>query len=206
MRLRLRPSGAGRLNWAHQLDFVGPRVATSVWGWGLLVVGLCLALQGADQVRSLQQAQADEQASLARLQRAEHQRQVAAAPLRAASGAQAAWSSEALQSAQGVVRLLAYPWASVVNRVEQAALQEQALLLSFSLNQDLPLTDARAAVAVRLTAAVPTDEAALRWCQAHGDGAQLLSRERLSTPAPSPQGDYPWRAEVSWIGGSHDRP
>lgn len=193
-----RPSRV--LNWSAQLDFVGPRVVTSVWGWALLVVGLCVAIHAADQAHGVQQALAGEQASLSRLQRAEHQRQVAMAPLRSASSPDQAWAPEALLSAQGVVRMLAYPWAGVLDRVELAALQEQALLLSFTLDQDRALTDARAPVPVRLTAAVLTDEAALRWTTAHGDGAQLLSRERLSTPAPSPQGDYPWRAEVTWTG------
>lgn len=194
----LRPEPA--LTWSTQLDFVGPRVATSVWGWALLVVGLCVTLQVADQAHGVQQVLASEQASLNRLQRAQHQRQVAMAPLRSASASDQAWAPDALLSAQGVVRLLAYPWAGVFDRVEQAALQEQALLLSFNLNQDRTLSDTSMPAPVRLTAAVLTDEAALRWTTAHGEGAQLLSRERLSSPAPSPQGDYPWRAEVSWIG------
>ena len=194
----LRPAPA--LTWSTQLDFVGPRVRTSVWGWALLVVGLCVALHVADQALGVQQDLASEQASLSRLQRAEHQRQVAMAPLRSASSPEQAWSGDALLSAQGVVHLLAYPWAGVFDRVEQAALQEQALLLSFNLNQDRALTDTSLPAPVRLTAAVLTDEAALRWTTAHGEGAQLLSRERLSSPSPSPQGDYPWRAEVSWIG------
>ena len=70
----LRPTPA--LTWSTQLDFVGPRVATSVWGWALLVVGLCVALHVADQAHGVQQALVSEQASLSRLQRAQHQRQV----------------------------------------------------------------------------------------------------------------------------------
>lgn len=195
--LSWRSSG---LNWAHQLDFVGPRVVTSLWGWSLLVVGLCVAMAMADQAQSVQQAMLAEQTSLHRLQRAEHQRKLALAPARSASSADPAWSPEALLSAQGVVHVLAYPWAAVLDRVEQAALQEQALLLSFSVDQDRSLSDNKTPVAIRLTAAVSTDEAALRWSVAHGEGALLLARERLATPAPSPQGDYPWRAEVSWTG------
>lgn len=189
-----------RLDWTEQLDFVGPRVTTSIWGWALLVVGLCLALAMADQAQQVQQDLAEQQASLLRLQRAQHQHKLAAAPLRSASSPDGGWSAESLQSAQGVVHILAYPWAGVLDRMEQAALQEQALLLSFSLDQDRSLTDTGTPPPVHLTAAVQNDEAALRWSAAHGEGAQLMSRERLSAPAPSPQGDYPWRAEVNWTG------
>lgn len=191
---------SSRLNWTQQLDFVGPRVVTSIWGWALFVVGLCAALAMADRAQGVQQELAAQQDSLHRLQRAQHQRKLAATPARSASSPDGQWSNEALQSAQGVVHVLAYPWARVLDRVEQAAMQEQALLLSFSLDQDRALTDTRVPLPARLTAAVQTDEAALRWSQSLGDGALLLGRERLGTPAPSPQGDYPWRAEVSWIG------
>lgn len=193
-------SSAPQLKWTQQLDFVGPRVDTAIWAWALLVAGLCVALAMADQAQSVQQELAAQQASLHRLQRVQHQRKLATTPARSASSPDAQWSSEALLSAQGVVQVLAYPWARVLDRVEQAAMQEQALLLSLSLDQDRALTDTRLPPPARLTAAVQTDEAALRWSQALGDGAQLLGRERLGTPAPSPQGDYPWRAEVSWIG------
>lgn len=193
-----RTQAAGE--WTRALDFVGPRVVTSVWGWALLVLGLSLALSVADQAQSLAQQQADEEACLRRLQRAEHQQRMAMTPLRSASSAgdAAAWSPEALRSAQGVVSKLAYPWARVFDQVELAALQEQALLLGLSVDQDTPATD-RAMVPVRLTAAVQSDDAALRWAEAHGPGAQLMARERLASPAPSPQGDYPWRAEVTWL-------
>ncbi|HEX5312080.1 hypothetical protein [Aquabacterium sp.] len=192
-------------DWARELDFVGPRVRTSVWGWALLVIGLCLALMAADQVQSVAQQQAQEEASLHRLQRAEHQQKLAQAPMRPASGASgaaggAAWSAEALRSAQGVVSKLAYPWAKVLDQVELAALHEQALLLALSVDLDAAAVDATAAT-VRLSAAVLSDEDALRWADAHGAGAQLLARERLPSPAPSPQGDYPWRAEISWQRG-----
>lgn len=193
------------LDWARELDFVGPRVRTSVWGWALLVIGLCLALMAADQAQSVAQQQAQEEASLRRLQRAEHQQKLAQVPMRPASGASGAaggvaWSAEALRSAQGVVSKLAYPWAKVLDQVELAALQEQALLLALSVDLDASAVDA-AAAPVRLSAAVQSDEGALRWADAHGAGAQLLARERLPSPAPSPQGDYPWRAEISWQRG-----
>lgn len=191
-----------RFNWAQQLDFVGPRINTSLWGWALMVLGLCAAVYAADHAQHVQHAVDAEQATLHRLQRAQHQRQLAQAPLRSASNVDAAWQPEALVSAQGVVRMLAYPWAKTFDQVEQAALQEQALLLSLAVDQDKPLTDARSPIVVRLSAAVISDEAALQWAAAHGDGAQLLARDRMATPAPSPQGDYPWRADVSWVGGA----
>lgn len=191
-----------RFKWAQQLDFVGPRINTSLWGWALMVLGLCAAVYAADHAQNVQHAVDAEQATLHRLQRAQHQRQLAQAPLRSASNVDAAWQPEALASAQGVVRMLAYPWAKTFDQVEQAALQEQALLLSLAVDQDKPLTDARSPIVVRLSAAVISDEAALQWAAAHGDGAQLLARDRMAMPAPSPQGDYPWRADVSWVGGA----
>jgi hypothetical protein len=188
-------------NWVQQLDFAGPRINTSIWGWGLLVIGVSAALFAVDHVHTVQLEMDDQQASMLRLQRVQHQRQLAKAPARANSKSDQAWSSDALIAAEGVARLLAYPWAATFDRVEQAALQEQALLLTLSVDQDKPLTDSHGAVVVHISAAVMSDEAALQWASAHGDGAQLLARERLATPAASPQGDYPWRAEVSWIGG-----
>lgn len=189
-------------NWAQQLDFVGPRVSTSLWGWALMVVGLCVVLYAADHAQSVQHAITAEQDALRRLQRAQHQHKVAQTPVRSAPTVEAAWAPEALLSAQGVVRLLAYPWARTFDQVEQAALQEQALLLSLAVDQDNPLTDWRRPVVVRLSAAVINDEAALQWAAAHGEGAQLRMRERLAVPAPSPQGDYPWRADVTWVEGA----
>lgn len=188
------------LNWTRQIDFVGPRRVTSVWGWALLVIGMSAALFVTDQASAVDQLLRQEQADWHRLDRAKHQRQIAQAPLRSASSAEATWNTESLQSAQGVVRLLAYPWAPVLDQIEQAALQEQALLLSVSIDQDRGLSDGKAAVDVKVSAAVQSDEAALKWAEAHGPHAQLLLREKLSTPAPSPQGDYPWRALISWDG------
>ena len=188
------------VRWSSQLDFVGPRIRTSVWGWALLVLGLCAALASVDQLGEVKQETASAQDSLRRLQRAEHQHKLAATPARSASGPEQAWSSEAMASAQGVVGLLGYPWAPVLDRVEQAALQEQALLLSLNVDQDHPLSDSKTSTQVRVSAAVMDDVSALQWALALGDGAQLLARERLSTPAPSPQGDYAWRAEATWSG------
>ena len=187
-------------NWVQQLDFAGPRINTSIWGWGLLVMGLSVMLAAADQAQSVRHDLESEHLSLLRLQRVEHQRKLAAMPMRGASSPALAWSSEALQSAQGVVSLLAYPWSQLFDQVEKAALEERALLLTLALDQDRSLTDARTPVVIRLTAAVANDESALRWAGAHGAGSQLLSRERLGAPAPSPQGDYLWRAELSWLG------
>ena len=138
-----------RFNWAQQLDFVGPRINTSLWGWALMVLGLCAAVYAADHAQNVQHAMDAEQATLHRLQRAQHQRQLAQAPLRSASNVDAAWQPEALVSAQGVVRMLAYPWAKTFDQVEQAALQEQALLLSLAVDQDKPLTDARSPIVIR---------------------------------------------------------
>lgn len=193
-------TSARGLKWAEQLNFAGPRVATSVWGWALFVVGLCASLYAADVAQMWQHTLEAEQTSLMRLERAQHQRQLAQAATVSKVKPNSNWTPEALQSAYGVARLLAYPWAKTLDQVELAALQEGALLLSLAVDQDKPLADVASPVAVRLSAAVLNDEAALNWAAAHGDGAQLLGRERLANPSPSPQGDYPWRADVSWVG------
>lgn len=197
MKMNLSARG---LKWVERLDFAGPRVATSLWGWALLVAGLCAGLYAADLAQVSQQTLDAEQASLNRLERVKHQRQLAQSAKGSSASLELAWSPDALKSAQGVVRLLAYPWAQTLDQVERAALQEQALLLSLAVDQDKPLSDVASPVVVRLSAAVLNDEAALQWAAAHGEGAQLLARERLATPSASPQGDYPWRADVSWVG------
>ncbi|MDE2401304.1 MAG: hypothetical protein KGL90_06535 [Burkholderiales bacterium] len=198
--------------WAEALDFVGPRLHTALWAWALLVGGLAAGVYVSDEAQLALNARNDGQLALHRLQRAQHQLAVAKTAPRAASvaasGASAAkanvapvLSTAAVRQAARVAQLLAYPWPTVIERIEQSAASEQAVLTSLSL--DLATLGSRpdARPEVRLLAAVRDDASALRWAQAHGEGAQLLARTPLSNSFDTSQGRYAWQAEASWSGG-----
>lgn len=193
--------------WAESLDFIGPRVHVALWSWALLVLGLAVGMAVADQAQTLQSSQDEVQATLRRLERAQHQQKLATAAPRAASSADAAQAAafalDAAKTKQAarVSQLLAYPWAVVISRMEQAAQQEHAVLTGFSLDISSLGGKADAVVQARLQAALPDDASALRWVSAHGDGAQLLGRDLLASPFETEQGAYALRAEASWAAG-----
>ncbi|MBC7702033.1 hypothetical protein [Aquabacterium sp.] len=193
---------AWKAPWADKLDFAGPRIRTALWSWALLVAAMAACMAVAEQAQALITSQGEAQAMLHRLERAKHQQALAAAVPRAASSpAQAAdrkLNDVALRQAARVAQLLAYPWPVVVGRVEQAALQEQAVLTSFSLDINSLGGKAEARPQARLQAALRDDASALRWTAAHGDGAQMLGRDALATPFASTQGHYALRAEAAW--------
>ncbi|RZL00973.1 MAG: hypothetical protein EOP36_13440 [Rubrivivax sp.] len=184
------------------LDFVGPRVRTAVWSWGLLVAGLVAALSVADQAQQTQESLDEATQTLGRLERARHQQQVARTAPRAAREASASASSvltaPALRQASSMVQLLAFPWTEVIGHVEQAASNEQAVLTSFSLDLSTLEGKAGAHPSARLTLAVRDDASALRWLATQGEGAQLLSRQLLSTPFDTSNGHYALRYDAAW--------
>lgn len=197
--------------WAEALDFVGPRVRTALWSWALLVLGMAACMAVAEQAQTVLTAQEGTAATLRRLERARHQQTLAQAPPRsaasvasAASGAQAkagALDDASLKQAARVAQLLAYPWPTVIGRMEQAAQREHAVLTGFSLDINSLAGRPDALDQARLQAAVPDDAAALRWVAAHGDGAQLLGRDTLATPFDTALGHYALRAEAQWLAG-----
>lgn len=195
-------------SWAEELDFVGPRVSASPWAWLLLLGGLVALGVVLPKVQEVSAQQAEAQATLKRLQRAVHQQALAAkapkgpqSPVRKADVAPTL-SPESARHAAQMAQWLGYPWLDVLAQVEEAAHAEQAVMLGFNL--DLATLGSRpdSAPEVRLSAAVRDDASALRWVQAQGSLAQLLSRERLETPFASAAGNYEWRAQALLSGVS----
>jgi hypothetical protein len=191
-------------NWTEALNLAGPRVRTASWAWVLCLAGLTAAAWVWPQVEHLEAEAAQVQADLQRLQRARHQADLAMqARSRGAQGEAASTATltpdQAVHAAQ-LLRWLAYPWVDTLQAADESAQQAQALLLGFSLDlggwNGQPQTRAWA----RMSAAVVDDAAALRWSQALGPQAQLISRDRLGTPVASAQGLYAARAELSWPG------
>ena len=202
------PSRAGsgwRMSWADALDFVGPRIPTALASWALLVASLAACMAVSEQVQQVWHERDDAQIALHRLQRAQHQQTVARTPPRMISApgqaGAATLDAQALRHAARMAQLMAYPWAPLIERVEQAASGEAVVLTGFSVDLS-SLAKADAAVDVRLQASVRDDASALRWVQAHGDGVQLLSREPLSTPFDAASGHYELRAEALWVVGT----
>jgi len=68
--------GAAQPDWAREIDFVGPRHRTSVWGWVLLGLGLLAAAYSAERLTQVEQEQLDAQAQMHRLTRAQRQQQL----------------------------------------------------------------------------------------------------------------------------------
>ncbi len=202
-------SGSGSLQsgWADELDFVGPRVRTALWSWALLIMGVAACMAVAEQAQQATVAQAEAQAMLHRLERSKHQQTMARAAPRAASAAglstrQKLDEASTRQAAQ-VAQWLAYPWSAVIGRVEQSALQEQAVLTGFSLDiSSLGAGKLDARPPIRLQAALRDDASALRWVAAHGEGAQMLGRSALSAPFEAMPGHYALRAEATWPAGA----
>ena len=190
--------------WADELDFVGPRVRTAPWAWALLLGGLLAAGWVWPQIAQLDTALSEEQQVLKRLQRAEHQAQLAVKAVRSPTGQHTAayrLTPEAARHAAQLAQGLAYPWMDVLTQVESVAQAEQAVLLSFSLDLAPLAAQAQAQPEIHLSAAVKDDDAALRWAHAQGPSAQLLNRERLGASFVTAAGSYEWRAEASWSGG-----
>jgi hypothetical protein len=196
-----------RSTWPDALDFVGPRVRTALWSWALLVGGMAACMAVSERAQQSLAARGEAQAMLHRLERAKHQLTLAQAAPRAASAPSQqalpqALDAVAMRQVAQVAQQLAFPWPSVIERVEQAALQEHAVLTGFSLDTSGLGGKADARLPVRLQAAVHDDVSALRWVAAHGDGAQMLGRDALSTPFDTVQGHYALRAEAVWLTGA----
>jgi len=194
--------------WAEAFNLAGPRAITARWAWAVLALGTVAALgAGLD----LEQAEAEhDQASadVQRLQRARHQQQVAMqAQTQSRQTPQPGTPATALSADQTaraaqVVAWLAYPWPAHLTQADAAANEAHALMVSWQL--DLSGWNGQLATqpAVRLSAVVADDAAALRWAQVLGPQAQLISRAALSAPLPTARGPYTARAELSWVGGT----
>lgn len=206
-----------RLRWADELDFIGPRVRTSVVGWALLALGLVAVMHSADQVDRSEQALSEAQATLRRLARAGHQdalrQKVAAqalapagqgrrgreagAPAMAASPDGAPTLTPAgWQHAAQLALWLAYPWQATLDHVDEASVREHAVLTAFSLDLSTLGSAPGAGPEWKLQAAVQSDVNALQWVQALGPQASLRSREALDAPFTTTRGTYAWRVDA----------
>lgn len=195
-----------RAAWADELDFVGPRVRTSVWAWILLLAGATTAAWVLPQVNQADADLSQAQHDLKRMQRAERQQVLAEQAPRVARDTNTpqapVLTPESARQAAQLAQWLAYPWMQVISQVEDAAQAESAVMLSFSLDISTLASKGVVRPDVRLAAAVRDDASALRWAQSHGAGAQLLSREHLGASFATAAGAYEWRAEASWPGGA----
>jgi hypothetical protein len=196
----LRPA-----SWSEALDFVGPRVRVALWSWAVLVGGLAACMAVSEQAQQSLASRDEAQAQWRRLERAQHQQALARAQPRAAKASESAAAptldDDTARKAARVAQLLAYPWAAVIERVEQSAQQERAVLTGFSLDIGSLGGSLDARPQLRLQAALRDDASALRWVAALGEGAQMLGRDALSTPFDTMQGHYALRGEAVWSAG-----
>lgn len=195
-------------DWAEALNLAGPRVRTASWSWVLLLAGLTAVAWVWPQVEQIEAEAAQAQADVQRLQRARHQADVRVqARSHGGAGASAPVDASTLapdQAAQAARMLswLAFPWEATLRQADEAAVQAQALMLGFSLDLNGWNGQPQTQAWVRMSAAVVDDAAALRWAQALGPQAQLISRDRLGTPLDTHRGTYTARAELSWPGAT----
>ncbi len=197
--------------WTQSLNLAGPRLPTASWAWVLLLAGLTALAWVLPQAQQADEALTQAQADVQRLQRARHQLDVqaqaltrAARPLHADEGKDAAASAllndgNAARAAQ-LMQWLGFPWMATLQQADEAAQAEHALMLGFNLDLSNLGAGPQALAWARMSAAVMDDAAALRWAQALGPQAQLMSRDKLGTPVDTARGPYTWRAEISWPG------
>lgn len=200
-------------DWAEGLNFVGPRVRTSFWGWALLAFGLIGVWHAADLHQQGQAELEEAQAVIDRLQRGERVQagsSSAAAGLGEARATGAATASPVVapelgddgwRQASQLAQWLGYPWAQTLDHVDAASLQDGAVLMQFSL--DLTTLGSQLGVVpeMRLQAAVIDDGGAWRWLQSLGPKAVMRSREPLAEGFATARGTYALRVDVVGAGG-----
>lgn len=194
--------GAAKTDWAHEIDFVGPRHRTSVWGWALLGLGLLGALYSADRITQVQQEQHDAQALMHRLGRAQRQQQLVvkvqdqAQAASSPAGAVPTLARADWRRAAQLAQWLGHDWQGALDRVDEQAAQARVVLTGFSLDLATLGEGEDTVPELRLQAAVQDDDVALRWVQSLGPQAQLRSRQALSTPFTGVHGLYAWRIDA----------
>jgi len=211
--LSARVAGRERLAWAESLNFVGPRVRTSFWSWALLALGAIARVHAMALSREVEGAEQSVQADLARLQK--HAQLGPGGPglappvdaAEVASSAQGAPAAPLLQaegwrSAAQLAAWLNHPWAKVLDHADASAHQRGISLLRFQLDVGTWGERSGQALAWRLQAAVPDDQAAWTWLQDLGPQAELLRRDALAQPVPGERGTLLWRIDVSAAGGA----
>lgn len=200
--------------WVEAMDFAGPRVRPAWWAWCLLGVAVLALLVLAERLDHQEGARVESAAQLKRLERADRQQRLQrAAALRQADGSSGPRSGagpgepasaappltgSAVTEAAQMARLLSYPWADVLYRMEMQAAEHQVVLMGMSLN----LASSSARPLLRAQGAVQGDSAALQWASGLPQG-QLLSRQALATPFEGLRGRYAMKADVQamWSDG-----
>ncbi len=186
--------------WAEGLNFLGPRVRTSFWGWALLALGALAALHAADAALAMQDDLAEAQAVIKRLQRGERQLSLRAQAASAAQAAQVASApglkDEGWRQAAQLAQWLGFPWADTLDHIDAASVQQKAVLTRFSLDLSALASNEGVQPELKLQAAVLDDQAALQWLEALGPLATLRAREPLDAPFNTVQGNYAWRVDV----------
>ena len=202
-------------DWAEGLNFAGPRVRTSFWGWALLAFGLMGLLHVADLHQQVQAEQDEAAEVMARLRQNQDQNQDQRRPPSPAR-AQAAMvppqaeletappiADEALRQAAQLALWLGHPWGRTLDHVDATALQGGDMLMQVNLDLGSPAApagagaDAATGPELRLQAAVPDDTAAWRWVQALGPQATLRSREPLAQGFATARGAYGLRIDAA---------
>lgn len=186
--------------WAAQLDFVGPRVRTSIWGWLLLLAGLAVLAVQVDDWLAVQADQAQAQGSLHRLARAQHQLKLAQQAREAAagkpSGQEARLSADGYQHAAQLAQWLGFDWAGVWQLVETQTSLDKVVVAGFSLDLNTLGSREGALPDLQLHALVTDDAAALQWASHMGPGAQLKSRETLPVSVITGHGAYAQKVDL----------
>lgn len=195
--------------WLDELDVVGPRWRTSVWGWALLVLGMAMALHA---WQHQQQANMDLQTAddeVARLMRAQQRLAAAEAtpPVAAGSGvlADAQAAAPALDDAgwRRAAQLAAWwsvDWSAQLDHSALVAAEQRIILTQWSL--DLEAWSPAAGVLdagrpmVRLQGWSRDDDSPLVWLSTLGPQAELQSRERLSESVDTRWGTLVWRVQA----------
>lgn len=203
VRSSRQPRGFG---WAEGLNFLGPRVRTSFWGWALLALGVVAALHAGDRAASVQDELAEAQAVVKRLQRGERQVSVQAQAASAADATHAArvpeLKEEGWRHAAQLAQWLGFPWEDTLDHIDATSLKHKAVLAQFSLDLSTLASNDGVQPDLKLQAAVIDDTAALQWLEALGPQAMLRAREPLNAPFNTAQGNYAWRLDVVTTGGT----
>ena len=200
--------------WLDELDVVGPRWRTSVWGWAVLALGLALGLHAWQQHQQAHMALQVADDEVARLMRArqslEREQAMVNTPVNTPVNTQAGGASVA--TAAGVPVLddagwrraaqlaawLAVDWPAQMDGAAMAAAEQRLVLTQWALDLAswTPVPPASARPVVRLQAWSRDDDSPLVWLSTLGPQAELQSRERLSEPVDTRWGTLVWRVQA----------
>jgi len=193
--------------WLDELDVVGPRWRTSVWGWAVLALGLVLGLhawQQHQQALAALQAAQDEVARLVRAQQGlARETTLSQQPVTAMGSSmttpgvpvldEAGWRRAAQLAAW-----LAVDWPAQMDATAHAAAEQRVVLTQWALDLSswTPVPPASTRPSVRLQAWTRDDDSPLLWLSTLGPQAELQSRERLTEPADTRWGALVWRVQA----------